>query len=169
MKKHRVLYVLLLVLFLAACGKNPQESDKKDDIGKMMESHRAAMKASAEAHQEVMDAIKNFDETKSKYDTLKNMIKASQEIQRSIITSLDKEATTPYRVEITEYFLDVIHDRIQNEEELLKVIRLEDKDALLSVHNMIKKKDADMSQKALTQLNELLKSKKAKTVTALEQ
>lgn len=168
MKKYRILYVLFFVLLLAACGKNPQESDKKEDVGKMIESQRAAMKASSDAHQTVMDAIQNFDETKTKYATLKNMIKGSQDIQHSLIESLDKEATTPYRVKLTEYFMDVIHDRIKNEEELLKVIRLEDKEALVAVHDMVKKKDEEISQKSLTQLNELLKSKKAKTITALE-
>jgi hypothetical protein len=168
MKNKGFWMVFLLLFLLTACGKSPEESDKKENVQKLVETQQTIMKASSDVHKNVMDAVKNFDPAKMKYDTLKNIIKTNQEEQKSLLDKINAQRTTEYRNKVLTYFASVIEDRINSYDELLKLVRIQDAEALKVLHDSIQKKEVQFEKGIMTEINELLKSKKVKEINSLK-
>jgi len=168
MKKSAYILVLGLVLLLCACGKTPEQSDKKDDISKMIDAQRSVMKASDNVNKIVLETVKGFDGQEVTFDTLKNVLTANKEEQNTLRKSIQKQSTTELRTTINDLFVSVVDNRIKNYDSLLKVVRLQDEKSLKVVVESIEKKDVEFEQSVLTQINEQLKKKKVKQMDALK-
>jgi len=165
--KLKILSVLLLtVLVMSACGKTPEQSDKKEDVQKIVEANQSIMTASAEAQKNVLNEVQSFEG--KKYDGLKNLIKSNQELQKSYLNQINENGTTEYRAKISMFFAKILSQRISDYDELLKLVRIQDKSSLQSLGDSIKSKDAQFEESTLIQLNELLKSKKVKTIDSIK-
>ncbi|PGK51474.1 hypothetical protein CN918_27155 [Priestia megaterium] len=168
MKKSAYILVLGLILVLCGCGKTPEQSDKKDDIGKMIDAQRSVMKASDNVNKIVLETVKGFDGQEVTFDTLKNVLTANKEEQNTLRKSIQKQSTTELRTTINDLFVSVIDNRIKNYNSLLEQVRLQDEKSLQVLVESIEKKDVELEQSVLTQINEQLKKKKVKQIDALK-
>lgn len=168
MKNKGVWAIIFFVFLLSACGKSPEESDKKEDVEKLVTAQQTILKASYEVHKNTMDAIKDFDEEEGNYNTLKNIIKSNQEVQNGLLEKIKKQRTTEYRTKVSNYFAVIIEDRINNYDELLKQVRMKDAVALEVLYDSIEKKEKEIEESTIAELNALLKTKKVKEINSMK-
>lgn len=167
MLKKKVGLVLFLALVLAGCGKDAAQ-DNKENVNNMLTIHQHLVKASDEAHLVVQDVVRDFDEKEMSYDTLKNIIKEHQSVQRSLQEGIHAQGTTTFRADVSLLFEGVMQERVNQYDQLLALVRQKDAKALVVLAETLKEKEKETRTSQLVQVNELLEKEKFKKLDALE-